>query len=72
MELPTPAFWPGEFHGLYSWTQLNNFHFGAILYLKLGAAGSPLITWTFLSVCATYLVSRLRPFEMSLLSLQLM
>ena len=30
--LPTPVFWPGEFHGLYSpWgrkqTQLSNFHF---------------------------------------------
>ena len=30
--LPTPVFWPGEFHGLYSpwgaksWTQLNDFH----------------------------------------------
>ena len=32
--LPTPVFWPGEFHGLYGpwghtngWTQLNAFHF---------------------------------------------
>ena len=31
--LPTPVFWPGEFHGLYSpwvtksWTQLSDFHF---------------------------------------------
>ena len=31
--LPTPVFWPGEFHRLYSpgvtksWTQLSNFHF---------------------------------------------
>ena len=31
--LPPPAFWPGEFHGLYSpwvakcWTQLSNLHF---------------------------------------------
>ena len=28
--LPTPVFWPGEFHGLYrfakSWTQLSDFH----------------------------------------------
>ena len=24
--LPTPVFWPGEFHGLYR-TQLSNFHF---------------------------------------------
>ena len=34
--LPTPVFWPGEFHGLYSWwiamsqTQLNNFHFTSL------------------------------------------
>ena len=32
-QLPTPVFWPGEFHGLYSpwvaksWTRLNDFHF---------------------------------------------
>ena len=33
-KLPTPVFWPGEFHGLYnpwsttkSWTGLSNFHF---------------------------------------------
>ena len=26
--LPTPAFWPGELHGVVkSWTQLRNFHF---------------------------------------------
>ena len=29
--LPTPVFWPGEFHGLYgdtkSWTQLSDLHF---------------------------------------------
>ena len=31
--LPTPVFWPGEFHGLYSpwvaksWTRLSDFHF---------------------------------------------
>ena len=30
---PTPVFWPGEFHELYSpgitksWTQLSDFHF---------------------------------------------
>ena len=33
MSVPTPVFWPGEFHGLYSsWVinslaQLNDFHF---------------------------------------------
>ena len=31
-QLPTPVFWPGEFHGLYSmgsqsWTRLTDFHF---------------------------------------------
>ena len=32
-QLPTPVFWPGEFHGLYrpwvakSWTWLSDFHF---------------------------------------------
>ena len=36
--LPTPVFWPGEFHGLYSpWvtksqTRLSNFHFHFTLY----------------------------------------
>ena len=25
--LPTPVFWPGEFHGLYSQTRLSAFHF---------------------------------------------
>ena len=36
--LPTPEFWPREFHGLYStwgvaksWTQLSNFHFTSCL-----------------------------------------
>ena len=34
--LPTPVFWPGEFHGLLvhevakSWTPLNNFHFTSL------------------------------------------
>ena len=38
--LPTPVFWPGEFHGLYihgvtkSWTRLSNFPFH-ILSIKL-------------------------------------
>ena len=31
LRIPTPAFWPGEFHGLYgvakSWIQLSDFHF---------------------------------------------
>ena len=34
-QLPTPVFWPGEFHGLYSprggvsnsWIRLSDFHF---------------------------------------------
>ena len=32
--LPTPVFWPGEFHGVYivhgvtkNWTRLSDFHF---------------------------------------------
>ena len=34
--LPTPVFWPGEFHGLYSmgsksWTQLSDFQFSLSL-----------------------------------------
>jgi len=33
-KLPTPLFWPGEFHGVHavtkSWTQLSNFHSGII------------------------------------------
>ena len=46
--LPTPVFWPGEFHGQYSpwgltksWTRLSDFHLGQIsvdnfiLYLSL-------------------------------------
>ena len=38
--LPTPVFWPGEFHGLYnpwgakSWTQLNDFHFHFLALLR--------------------------------------
>ena len=35
-QLPTPVFWPGEFHGLVhgvakSWTWLNDFHFHFLL-----------------------------------------
>ena len=36
--LPTPAFWPGECHGLYSpwghksWTRLSDFHFHHFIY----------------------------------------
>ena len=34
-QLPTPVFWPGEFHGLYSmgsqsWTGLTDFHFTSL------------------------------------------
>ena len=42
--LPTPVFWPGEFHELYSpWvtkrqTQLSNFHFQECLLLIKGAS----------------------------------
>ena len=40
--LPTPLFWPGEFHGLYtvrgaanSWTRLNNFHVHSEFYIVI-------------------------------------
>ena len=43
--LPTPLFWPGEFHGLYlvhgvtkTWTRLSNFHFH--IYMAAAAAKS--------------------------------
>ena len=35
--LPTPVFWPGEFHGLSPWghkqTRLRDFHFTSLLIL---------------------------------------
>ena len=36
--LPTPVFWPGEFHG-QSWTQLSDFHFHTFHISLLGFPG---------------------------------
>ena len=39
-KLPTPVFWPGQFHGLYShaksWIRLSDFHFREILQCEEG------------------------------------
>ena len=53
--LPTPVFWPGEFHGLYiqsmgakSQTQLSNFHFLSLYPHALLDTQQPLICSPFL------------------------
>ena len=75
--LPTPVFWPGEFHGLYSpwiaksWTRLNDFHFhyrwGFSSFI-LPSLFSSQYNYISFSVKSVFIIRNIMPMQISLTS----